>query len=100
MNDRVPIPSLDASVAWLAAYALGLAYSDNSDKQRLSDLIEAARDHPDLLEAASRRLDGAEVAERSICDDALRLLDGARVRAAEDQPRAASAVPTVEVRYG
>ena len=73
-------PPLDTSVAWLAAYALGLAYSDSSDKQRLTDLTEATHHHPELLTAARQRLDGAEVAERTICDDALRLLDRAIAR--------------------
>ena len=78
---------LDPSEAWLAAYALGLAYSDNSDQQRLTDLLDATRGCPELLEAAYRRLHGADVAERSICDDALRLLVRAMVHVGRDMPR-------------
>lgn len=80
MSDTATTLPPDASVAWLAAYALGLAYSENSEQQRLSELLKAAQDCPELLNAAHRRLDGAEVAERSICDDALRLLDRAMAR--------------------
>ncbi len=82
--DHVP---LDPSEAWLAAYALGLAYSDNSDQQRLTKLLTATQGCPELLEAAYRRLHGAEVAEPSICDDALHLLDRARARVERDPPR-------------
>ncbi|TVR36695.1 MAG: hypothetical protein EA388_03150 [Nitriliruptor sp.] len=67
----------DASAAWLAAYALGLAYSDNSVQQRLIDLRDASQGCPELLRAAHRRLDVADVADRGICDDALHLLDRA-----------------------
>ncbi len=80
------LPS-DASVAWLAAYALGLAYSDNPDQQRVTDLLEASQGCPELLHTAHRRLDGVDVAERSICDEALRLLDRAMVRVSPDLPR-------------
>ncbi len=66
------------SEAWLAAYALGLAYSGGSDQQCLKDLLTAARDRPELLEAAHRRLDGAEVAEQAICEVAMDLLARAR----------------------
>ncbi len=88
MNDTTPIDQKppDPSEAWLAAYALGLAYSDNSDQQRLTQLLQATQDCPRLLEAADRRLHGAEVAERSICDEALRLLDRAIVRVRQDLP--------------
>lgn len=79
MSEIVGVSS-DASVAWLAAYALGLAYSESSAKQRVTDLLDAAQGCPVLLEAAHRRLDGAEVAERGICDDALRLLARAMAR--------------------
>ena len=87
MSDPVTRPPLDASVAWLAAYALGLAYSDNSNQQRLLELLDAAGSCPELLEAAYRRLDGADVAEDTICDDALRLLDGAMIRVGRDLSR-------------
>ena len=74
MSDATISPPLDTSVPWLAAYALGLAYSESPDPQRLTDLIEAARGQQELLEAAHRRLDGTDVAERRIRDDALHLL--------------------------
>ena len=83
-EDQLP---LDASEAWLAAYALGLAYSDNADQQRLTRLLNATQSCPELLDAAYRRLDGADVAEPSICDAALRLLDRARVRVERDLSR-------------
>jgi hypothetical protein len=68
----------DPSEAWLAAYALGLAYSEGSENQHLTDLTDVTQGHPELLEAAHRRLDGADVAERAICEAALHLLDRAR----------------------
>ena len=74
MSDTITSPPLDTSVSWLAAYALGLAYSESSDPQRLTDLIEAARGQQELLEAAHRRLDSTDVADRWIHDDALHLL--------------------------
>jgi hypothetical protein len=78
MSDTATSPMLGGSVAWLAAYALGLAYSGSSDEQRLADLIDTTRGDTQLLEAAHRRLDGAEVAERAICEAALHLLARAR----------------------
>ncbi len=76
-------PPLDAHSAWLAAYALGLAYSASADRQRLEDLVAATRNQPELIDAARRRLRDAEVAEPTICAEALRLLDQAFVVAAE-----------------
>lgn len=76
------------SVAWLAAYALGVAYSQSADQQRLTDLIAAARGCPVLLEAAHQRLDGADIAEPSIRDEARRLLDHARTHAGRQPPPA------------
>jgi len=83
MSDTATSPTLDTSVAWLATYALGLAYSEKSDQQRLIDLFEATR-CPQLLDAAHQRLYGSEVTERSTCDDALRLLDRAMVQLRRD----------------
>ena len=77
MSATTDVVALEPSEAWLAAYALGLAYSESSERQCLRDLIDAARGHPELLEAAYRRLDGAEVAEPAICEAALHLLDRA-----------------------
>lgn len=70
--------AVQPSAAWLAAYALGLAYSKGSERQCLTDLRDATRGHPELLDAAHRRLDGAAVAEPAICEAALHLLDRAR----------------------
>ena len=86
MSNTAAMPPLDPPVAWLAAYALGLAYSDNSDQQCLGELLEAAQGCPALLSAARRRLDGVEVAERSICDDAIGLLDRAMAGVGPDRP--------------
>ena len=85
MSDTATSPTLDTSVAWLAAYALGLAYSEKSDQQRLTDLLEATR-CPQLLDAAHQRLYGSEVTERSTCDEALHLLDRAMVHRRRDLP--------------
>lgn len=80
MNTTTDVAALQPSAAWLAAYALGLAYSESSEQQCLTDLRDATRGHPELLEAAYRRLHGAEVAERATCEAALQLLDAARGR--------------------
>lgn len=83
MRDPATSPALEASAAWIAAYALGLAYSESSDQQRLADLLDAAGGRTALLDAAHRRLDGAEVAERAIREAALHLLERARGRVAD-----------------
>ena len=70
-------PGTDATSAWLAAYALGLAYSSRSDQQRLACLREAAHPHPGGLEAAHLRLQAAEVAEPTNRQQALQLLEQA-----------------------
>ncbi len=82
MSDTATDPPLvlDPSEAWLAAYALGLAYAEKTDAQRLSELLDAIQGHPELLEAAHRRLHGADVVEPGIGDEALRLLARAMVR--------------------
>jgi hypothetical protein len=77
---------LEPSAAWLAAYALGLAYSEGSDQRCVTGLIDATGDHPELLEAAHRRLDGAEVAEQAVREAALHLLDRARGSIRRDRP--------------
>jgi hypothetical protein len=82
MNDPAISRSSGASVSWLVAYSLGLAYSENTDQRRLTELVEVTRGQPELLEAARRRLDGADladVAERDIREEASRLLDRASV---------------------
>lgn len=87
MSATTDAAALQPSAAWLAAYALGLAYSEGSDQQCLTDLLAATRGRTEPLDAAHRRLDAAEVAERSICEGALRLLDRARNRAQPDSAR-------------
>ena len=84
MSAIIDAAAAQPSAAWLAAYALGLAYSEGSDQQCLTDLIAATRGCPALLDAAHRKLDGAEVAEPAICEAALHLLDRARGCAQRD----------------
>jgi hypothetical protein len=83
MIDTATSRSSEPSVSWIVAYALGLAYSENTDRQRLRHLVEVTRGHPGLLVAARRRLAGSDVAERSMGDDAIRLLDRAAASAVE-----------------
>ncbi|MFO7778962.1 MAG: hypothetical protein R6V28_11460 [Nitriliruptoraceae bacterium] len=63
--------------AWLAAFALGLAYSSKSHRERLDLLAEATQGRPELLAMARRRLETAEVMEPELRDQARRLLDRA-----------------------
>ncbi len=80
MNDAMTAdkPPRDPSDAWLAAYALGLVYSDKSEQQRLAELLEMTWGRPELLAAAYKRLDGAGVVERALGDEALLLLERAQ----------------------
>ena len=73
-----PDPTLDPDSAWLAAYALGLAYSSRTHQQRVNLLREATRSHPELLAVAEQRLEVADVVEPALRDQARRLLEGAR----------------------
>lgn len=73
-----PDPTLDPDSAWLAAYALGLAYSSTTHQQRVNLLREATRSQPELLAVAEQRLEGAGVVEPARRDQARRLLKGAR----------------------
>ncbi len=71
-------PTLDPDSAWLAAYALGLAYSETSQQQRVHLLREVTRGQPELLDGARERLESAEVIEPDLRDRARRLLVRAR----------------------
>ncbi len=70
-------PGTDATSAWLAAYALGLAYSAHPDQQRLACLLDAAQPHPGGLEAAHLRLQAPEMAGHISRQRALHLLEQA-----------------------
>ena len=63
--------------AWLAAYALGLAYSSNGQQQQLELLLDAAHGDPGLLDHARQRLAATEVADPPLRDTAQQLLDRA-----------------------
>lgn len=69
------------AVKWLAAYALGLAYSGVPDSEGVRLLVSAARRHQDLQDAGAH-LGGWTVVDPAPQLRALRLLDGA---ATEDQ---------------
>ena len=64
--------------AWLAAYALGLAYSSNDQEQQIDLVREAADGRADLLDLARRRLDTTEVPHAGLREAAQQLLHGAR----------------------
>lgn len=64
-----------ADPAWLAAYALGLAYSATSREQRIDRLRDAVDGSCERLVAARQRLDATRVAEPHVRDQAQRLLD-------------------------
>lgn len=69
---------LDSESAWLAAYALGLAYSSRTHQDRVELLQEATRERPELLTLARHRLETTDVVEPGLRDRARRLLDRAR----------------------
>ncbi len=50
-------------VAWLAALAVGFAYSARSVADSVTELVTSAQGDPALLTAASRRLSEAELVE-------------------------------------
>ena len=81
LADVVP----DPHPAWLAAYALGLAYSSMSPRQRVDELREASRERPEQLRVARRRLEHASVVDPGLRHEARCLLDRA---AASDTPAA------------
>jgi hypothetical protein len=55
MVDYRPDPEVDS--AWLAAYALGLAYSSRSQEERVELLRDATDGRAELLAVAQQRLD-------------------------------------------
>lgn len=71
-------PHPDPESAWLAAYALGLAFSNNSQPRQIDLLQEAADGQPELLDLARQRLDTTEIVDPNLRDQARRLLDRAR----------------------
>ena len=75
------VPDAATGSAWLAAFALGLAYSQRPDHERVCELREAAAGRPWLLGEARQRLVGRVVAEPAICDEAVRLLVRAQAAA-------------------
>lgn len=77
-EDQTGQPELDPDSVWLAAYALGLAYSSTTHQQRVDLLQEATRRQPELLAVAEQRLQAADVVEPDLRDQARRLLARAR----------------------
>jgi len=75
-NHTTPHP--DPESAWVAAYALGLAYSSNSQPQQVDLLHEATDGQPELLDLARQRLDTTEVADPDLREAAQHLLHRAR----------------------
>ncbi len=71
-----------AGSAWLAAYALGLAYSQRPQTELVADLRDALAGGGGPLESARTRLAQAAVAEPSVRHEALELLE----LAAHDPP--------------
>jgi hypothetical protein len=78
-DDRTDQTTLDPDSAWLAAYALGLAYSTRSQQERVDLLRDVTGGQADLLAVAQQRLELAEVVEPGLRDQARRLLDRARM---------------------
>ena len=70
-------PDRDPESAWLAAYALGLAYSRNGHQRQVELLLDAADGGPELLERARQRLASTEVADPHLREVAQRLLQRA-----------------------
>lgn len=63
-----------AASAWLAAFALGLVYSQRPEHERVCELREIAAARPWLLGEARQRLADRVVAEPALCREAIRLL--------------------------
>jgi hypothetical protein len=76
MVDYRPDPEVDS--AWLAAYALGLAYSSRSQEERVELLRDATDGRAELLAVAQQRLDLVAVVEPGLRAQARRLLECAR----------------------
>src|SRR6056297_377463 len=69
---------LDPDSAWLAAYALGLAYSSNGQEEQIDLVRDAADGRSELLDLARQRLDTTEVAHAGLREAAQQLLHRAR----------------------
>jgi hypothetical protein len=85
-------PVDEVTSAWLAAFALGLAYSQRPEAARQLELEEVAGGCLDALRAAHARLRSISVAEPSLQLAALRLLRKAMDAATAVSPEAATAV--------
>lgn len=68
----ISAPPGDAS-AWLAAYALGLVYSSEGERERLQDLLHMVGERAEVLEAALHRLRTVELADPTVRAEALSL---------------------------
>jgi hypothetical protein len=79
-----------ATSAWLAAFALGLAYSERPDAERRAELTMVAGGCPAALRAARDRLVGTSVAEPTVQAQALALLAWAIVDSRNPAVRAPS----------
>jgi hypothetical protein len=77
-DDRTHQTTLDPGSAWLAAYALGLAYSSRSQDEQVELLRDVVDGRAELLSVAQQRLDVVEVIEPALRAQARRLLDRAR----------------------
>jgi hypothetical protein len=71
-------PGDATTTAWVAAFALGLAYVDRPEPAKLAELREAVGDRDDLLDRARERLDVLEVADVEVRVAAIELLERAR----------------------
>lgn len=69
-----PVHDQAPASAWLAAFALGLAYSQRPRRELLAELRDAAAGRTRLLDAAASRLAQVDVAEPSVRHEALNLL--------------------------
>lgn len=84
--------------AWLAAFALGLAYAQRPRAELVTELRDAVASQPQLLHAATTRLRHTDVADPDIRHKALDLLNlaaatsftGTRTSTGDCRPRGCS----------
>lgn len=69
-----PVHHQAPASAWLAAFALGLAYSQRPRPELIAELRDAADSHTQLLNTAAARLAQIDVAEPTVRHEALELL--------------------------
>ena len=75
MSVATPVPPDPEIVsAWLAAFALGLAYSQRPAPELVCELREVVANQAWLLAEARHRLASHAVAEPDVCREAVRLL--------------------------